>query len=238
MATYKPSDVFIGVLEFFGIILPGAVLVFLLQDIIAPVFQPLVPHLDNELPRWIAFLFASYIAGHFLHSLGFLLDRFLYDNLYSSLQFAKKKGSDFLLSRAKQIIVSRYGVSSEDIDHMNIFMWAGSVVRTLNLAASQELDRGGAESKFFRSWFYVFFVGFVLSLVHQSIPSAIICFVLTFLSLWRFMDLRWKNAQLTYEYFLILSHSEQPKAAGELLPKPAETPRHLTLDVELSRLKR
>jgi hypothetical protein len=238
VANYKPSDVFIGVFEFFGILLPGAALMFLLKNHIVPVFEPPLPHLDNDLQRWIAFLFASYIAGHFLHSFGFLLDRFLYDGLYKPLKLAKGKGSDFLVGRAKQIIVSRYGINSEDVNHMSLFIWAGSVVRTLNPAASQELDRGGAESKFFRSWVYVFFVGLVLSLVHQSIPSAAICFVLTFFSLWRFMDLRWKNAQLTYEYFVILSCPEQPKAPGELLSKPAEASRHLTLGIELRRLGR
>jgi hypothetical protein len=183
MNNYKPSDVFIGVFELFGILLPGAAFIFLLHNSIVPVFQPLLPRLDNELQRWIAFLFASYIAGHFLHSFGFLLDRFLYDDLYKRLKQKKGKSGDILLGRTKQMIVSRYGLSSEEVNHLSLFRWAGSVVRALNPAASQELDRGGAESKFFRSWVYVFFLGLALSLVHQSIASAVICFVLTFFSL-------------------------------------------------------
>jgi hypothetical protein len=201
-------------------------------------FEKVVPRLHNDLERWIGFLFAAYIADHFLHSLGFLLDEFIYDPFYKPLKLAKKKRSGFPLDRAKQIIASRYGISSEDMDHMNTFMWSGSVVRTLSPAASQELDRGGAESKFFRSWVYLFFLGFVLSLMYQSIASAVICFVLTFFSLLRFMDLRWKNSQLTYEYFVILNCPEDPKALRELHPKPTEASRHLTFGIELRRRDR
>lgn len=113
---------------------------FLLQNSIVPVFEPLLPRLDNELQRWIAFLFASYIAGHFLHSFAFLLDQYLYDDLYKPFKRAKGKSGDILLDRAKQIIVSRYGRSSEDVNHLSLFRWAGSVVRTLNPVASQEKD--------------------------------------------------------------------------------------------------
>jgi hypothetical protein len=238
MTTYKPSELFIGVFEFFAILLPGAALMFLLQNSIVPVFEALLPRLHNELQGWIAFLFAAYIAGHFLHLFGFLLDQYLYDELYKPLKLKEGKTGEILLARVRHIIVSRYGLSSEDVNHLSLFMWAGSVVRTLNSAASQELDRGGAESKFFRSWVYVFFLGVVLSLVHQSLTSAVICLVLTFFSLWRFMDLRWKNSQLTYEYFLILNCPEQSKEPEQSIRKPSEASRHLTLGIELRRLNR
>jgi hypothetical protein len=231
MTNYKPSDIFIGVFEFFGILLPGAALMFLLQDTIGHLFDKVFPPLNNDLQRWIAYLSASYIAGHFLHALGFLLDRFLYDDLYKPLRLAKSKGSNFLLNRAKQIIVSSYGISSEDLDHLNAFVWAGSVVRSLSPAASQELDRGGAESKFFRSLTYVFFVGLILS-IYQSGPCALVCFVLALFSLWRFMDLRWKNIQLTYEYFLILNRPDQ------VTPKPMEGSQLRAFGINLGRSHR
>ena len=94
MTNYKPSDLFIGVFEFFGILLPAAAFMFLLDSPIALAFEKVVPRLHNDLERWIGFLFAAYIAGHFLHSLGFLLDEFIYDPFYKPLKLAKKKGED------------------------------------------------------------------------------------------------------------------------------------------------
>jgi hypothetical protein len=43
MTNYKPSDLFIGVFEFFGILLPGAAFMFLLDSPIALAFEKVVP---------------------------------------------------------------------------------------------------------------------------------------------------------------------------------------------------
>ena len=60
--SFKPSDIFIGVVDFFSVILPGALITFF----IAGYFEhtifgegKLFPELTTASQRWIAFLFAA-----------------------------------------------------------------------------------------------------------------------------------------------------------------------------------
>jgi hypothetical protein len=72
----KPGDFFIGVIDFFAILLPGLLLaLFLAADGRMPV--------DNRL-FWPCVLAGGYIAGHLLHALGALLDPILYDSIFQA----------------------------------------------------------------------------------------------------------------------------------------------------------
>jgi hypothetical protein len=84
----KPSDFYIGVVEFFGVLLPGAALFYIAQSYVVIAIP------SNWLPvnsgqSWALFAVVSYIVGHLLHGIGSaLLDNYVYDNIY--LSFAKK----------------------------------------------------------------------------------------------------------------------------------------------------
>src|SRR5260370_738238 len=60
---YKPGDFFIGVIDFFGILLPGAVLLFLRGQWLSQI-------LGLNQTMWVVFFFASYVLGHFLVGAG------------------------------------------------------------------------------------------------------------------------------------------------------------------------
>ena len=72
----KPADVFIGVMAFFAILMPGALLVYLLlwaaPDLAAAVLAPLGT--TGEAAKWSAFGVAAYVCGHLLHHVGSVLD--------------------------------------------------------------------------------------------------------------------------------------------------------------------
>ena len=79
----KPGDFFIGVTEFFSILLPGAAMGFIACQVASHVDIPADHVLSSLLkmtdtPGWIAFLVASYVLGHVVASLGAQLDP-LYD---------------------------------------------------------------------------------------------------------------------------------------------------------------
>src|SRR6476660_9462299 len=81
MPETKPSDWFLGVSEFFAILLPGAALVYILQ----PLGRPFIP--SNLLPvdkatGWAVFAVLSYTIGHVLHAISEKLDDPLYDELF------------------------------------------------------------------------------------------------------------------------------------------------------------
>ena len=60
---FDPQKFFIGMMDFFSILLPGAVLTYLFSDVAgAPIFK------DDPIPGgaegWIVFIFSSYLLGH------------------------------------------------------------------------------------------------------------------------------------------------------------------------------
>jgi hypothetical protein len=62
--AYKPGDFFVGVIDFFGILVPGAVLLFLDRD--CAVNSVSLPLTGNQTALWVVFLVGSYVVGHFL----------------------------------------------------------------------------------------------------------------------------------------------------------------------------
>ncbi len=53
----------------------------------------------------------------------------------------------------------------------------------------------------------------------QVIIGALICILVFYFSLWRYCDLRWKNCQTTYEYFILLA-DVVPEVQKELTLQP------------------
>lgn len=205
--TYKPTDFFVGVMEFFAIIMPGALLAFLLLDYGKSVFGILLPTLSGTAEKWAAFLVIAYVFGHLLHHIGGIFDKYIYDKFYVK-KWKRKKGKERLLTRTCDLIKAELG---HDINMTSAFSWAGSYVRVHSAAAASELERGGADSKFFRSLSFVALVAVVL-FASKSLLLATGCALLLFaFSIWRFCDLRWKNSQRTYEYFIMLKMAENTK---------------------------
>jgi hypothetical protein len=82
--SVKPGDLFVGIVDFFAVILPGMILVFIAQrlglekiifgqDVLTPGILFL-----GDAEKWIAFVIAAYLVGHFVLAIGSSLDT-LYD---------------------------------------------------------------------------------------------------------------------------------------------------------------
>ena len=62
---FKPEDFFVGVIDFFAILLPGAVLSFVMIDFAhGHVFGNVLPSIRTEGQGWVLFAFSSYLLGH------------------------------------------------------------------------------------------------------------------------------------------------------------------------------
>jgi hypothetical protein len=74
--NFDPQKFFIGLMDFFSILLPGALLTYLLVGKVGPVV--LGDRYDKlaGADAWAAFLSASYLLGHLIFLLGFWLDEF------------------------------------------------------------------------------------------------------------------------------------------------------------------
>lgn len=66
----KFEAAFLDIIGFFGVLLPGAVLLFLQGDLISHLFLDGVGLLGREVESWILFLIVSYFLGHLLYEVG------------------------------------------------------------------------------------------------------------------------------------------------------------------------
>jgi hypothetical protein len=72
--NFDPKKFFIGLMDFFSILLPGALLTYLLTGKVGPaVLEVRYSNLASA-RAWVAFLFASYLSGHLIFLLGSWLD--------------------------------------------------------------------------------------------------------------------------------------------------------------------
>jgi hypothetical protein len=200
----KPADLFVGVVEFFSVLLPGAFLTFAFQMLPgARVFGSILPALHEPAERWIAFAFSSYLVGHFVFQIGSLLDT-TYDRLVRSRK-ARSSG-DRLYLLARRIKNERDQVGEEII---NTFKWCNSYIRTRSDAAIAVVDGLEASHKFFRSMVIAFLAYALLCAVNPisvrlRLGSGLVAVALAVVSYWRFSELRWKMTQANYLYYLQL----------------------------------
>jgi hypothetical protein len=74
--TFDPQKVFIGLMDFFSVLLPGALLTWLLIGEVGPVVLGDRYAQLAGAQAWVAFLFASFSLGHLAFLLGSWLDEF------------------------------------------------------------------------------------------------------------------------------------------------------------------
>ena len=205
---YKPGELFIGVIDFFGIVVPGAVFLFLQGKILenALLGKPFDP--DKQW-MWAAFLLGAYVLGHFLLSLGVPLNRLLkwfpskdLDALYREVKDKiklppERPGKDgFLHSLWKK---------SAD-ERTPAFYRAYAFVRLKNASALAEIERQMADYKLFRSLMLVFAMDFLLCLFEHPRLSTRTFFSVTLciLAARRFLFLLNWTYRIAFEYYALL----------------------------------
>ena len=153
--AFKPSDFYLGIVDFLGVLVPGAVLVFIQGHRIFP-----APSAPSSATDWTIFLGAAFITGQLLLALSELLnglalpfDRILFHPL--------REGVDELEQRAalllKAGIVGKTGPT--------VFHAALSYLRIKNGEAAAEVDRHMADYKLLRNLVAVFVTDFLASLI-------------------------------------------------------------------------
>lgn len=201
---YKPSDLLIGIVDFFAILLPGALLSLLgLKLARSHIFNSTVlPEITGEAQGWAAFIFFSYLLGHFIFLVGSHLDS-LYDSTYRKYKI--RKGHELL----DYVIETKKKQLGEENENMiNAYKWARANVQLRNPQAGSEISRLEADSKFFRSLIVVLFIMCIALLFKSAWLQSAICFLLMLLSFWRCFEQRWKFTTLTYQYFVALQKSQ------------------------------
>ena len=217
----EPQKFFIGLMDFFSILLPGAFLSWLLMinDVAHKVIGARYEKLSGA-EAWITFLFASYLLGHLVFLLGSWLDE-LYDyarNYTLNTQIKRLAYNEELLPwpfRAliwlvfkgeRNLAVDRAGRIKQKVlgplqakESINTFQWCKALLTIESPESLSVVHRFEADSKFFRSFTMVlaFMPLFWSTQEWQYIPNLVLLGVIP-LALWRFMEQRYKATNQAY----------------------------------------
>jgi hypothetical protein len=230
--NFKPSDFFIGVVDFFSVICPGALITYFLieqlqlyQIDLAGIF----PAITNDTQKGLVFLFATYIAGNLIFPVAALLDKKIYDTI--RIKFLTKN-ADLCYLKATEIReehlcsgkwINEQITSSERMndackkkaarkkDHekeiMNTYKWCQHFIALKQPTLLSEVKRLEADSKFFRSLVVVFAVMFIMKIYA---PLYALCFLgLALLSLYRYADMRYKANERAFELVVAIETEKQ-----------------------------
>jgi 8-oxo-dGTP pyrophosphatase MutT (NUDIX family) len=219
--NFDPQKLFIGLMDFFSILLPGALLTSLLMGEMGPAaLGDRYAKLDGA-QAWAAFLFASYLLGHLVFLLGSWLDEF-YDwarrytlNTQIALLARRnhllpwpartliwlvfKSERNLAVNRAVRIKQRALGSLGAE-DSINTFQWCKALLNVESPPSLAVVQRLEADSKFFRSFAVVLVLILLLWPLQHKWPiiGIPILLGLLLLALWRYMEQRFKSINQTY----------------------------------------
>jgi 8-oxo-dGTP pyrophosphatase MutT (NUDIX family) len=224
--NFDPQKLFIGLIDFFSIIMPGALLAFFLKDDAAKWFSIGVAYPLSSAEAVTVFLFASYLLGHFAFLLGAVLDDWLYHPLRSSVsagqvrELAKGKSlsprwmrrlaaSEVLFGKnADAAVFQAVRLKARELlplsanEAINAFQWSKVVLARDHREGLSEVNRLEASSKFFRSFVVVLVFLGALSAVRHSYFNAVLSLIAVVPAVWRYADQRFKATQQAYWFLL------------------------------------
>lgn len=192
----KPGDFFVGIIDFFGILVPGTVLLFLHGNLLTRYLT--LPGASDSTVRWVVFAVGSYVLGHFLMAASVALNR-----LHG---FYRAETKDPFYNEVKDKIA----VPMKEKKRGDVFYRAFAYVRLKSPSALAEIERQMAEYKMFRSLTVVFALDFVISLLIDKAPwlrggfSLFLCLA----ALWRFVYLLDWTRRITFEYYALLHSND------------------------------
>jgi hypothetical protein len=213
----KPADFLLGVLDFFAVLLPGALATWLfVQNIPAPtLLDALSFGVESEakphpLVVATAFLVASYMLGHFVFMLGAELDP-SYDRWRRR---TKPHAADTTYQAAEKLHHQLYG----ELSKVTTLKWGKAYIQIKAPHARVEIDRLEADQKFFRG-LVVISVPFAVHFLLRDAPlGSIASLVMGALSYRRYIQQRWKMSELIFLTAVIVhstSESSIKAAVGE-----------------------
>jgi 8-oxo-dGTP pyrophosphatase MutT (NUDIX family) len=229
--SFEPQKFFIGLMDFFSILLPGALLTFLLNNeaVKKPELVGILQQL-NGAKGWAAFLVVSYMLGHFAFLLGSWLDEF-YDWLRvrtqnTQIQRILKRGKPIrwwirflvwlVFKRERNLAVEGAGKikrknlsSLQAKETVNNFQWSKALLAVSSPESLAVVQRFEADSKFFRCFVVVLIVMLGLAWYRQRWQLVIAAGVLLPLSLWRYMEQRFKATNQAYWSVITLTAREE-----------------------------
>lgn len=187
--NFEPQKFFIGLMDFFSILMPGALIAFLSIGYVHDWLKTYYVFAPGSFDSWAAFLFAAYLFGNLAFLLGSFLDDHLYDRLRQATGFGQikrlAKGNGLSPSWMRQLAESNdvFGPSSDNAvrevlkikaraldgvaadNAINAFQWSKARLSREHPEGLLAVEQFEASSKFFRSF----------AVVLAAIPPVTLC---------------------------------------------------------------
>lgn len=245
--SFEPEKIFIGLVDFFSIFMPGALLAYVGKNWAVRTFvDPQGSYPLDSAEHLVVFLFASYLLGHFIFLVGSFLDNWIYSHLRSATRWgqigrlAKGKklqprwlrrlaeshylfgaNADAALIRA-QFLKTRALKPIAAAGAINTYQWAKAMLSRQHPEGLVAVQRLEADSKFFRSFVIALFI-LAPFLWKQHSPAAVVCLALVVPALLRYIDQRFKGTQQAYWFVLTLEALNEQK---EITTAKRDRPTH------------
>lgn len=196
----KPGDLFVGVLDFFAILLPGAVATaVLLPGIESLVIAERFIQDGQGFERWAVFLLFAYFLGHLIFLVGSYIDIF-YNYLRERFNPYGNESAYQCASRIRDSLIDHHERKA-----LNTFQWARAVLIAKNPDAAADVHRLEADSKFFRSLLIVCLVSFIAFSIQEQFSEALVAVVLMFPCFARYYERRLKSTTQAYIHVVTMS---------------------------------
>lgn len=235
--NFDPQKFFIGLVDFFSILLPGALLTFLFMGQVGPAVLGKERYAQlSGAPAWVGFLFASYLFGHLIFLVGSRLDS-VYDlfrsrTLGGQITQLADGGAVFsaptrflarLLfkderNRAVRLVSELKAKALAPVhgaDAINTFQWSKAYLNANSPASMAVVQRFEADSKFFRCFTVVLVILLITWPLHQMWPLVsgnLVLLVLLLLAFWRFVEQRHKATNQAYWAVMTLMAQDERMA--------------------------
>lgn len=210
-----PREFFIGLMDFFSNLLPGALLTWLLMREVGPVVLGDRYAKLGGAQAWAALLFASYLFGHLVFLLGSWLDEF-YDwvrryTLNTQIMLLARALVWLVFKRERNLAVDGATKIKQQAlgplqakDAIKTFQWSKALLNVENPTSLAVVQRFEADSKFFRCFTVVLLILLVAWPWQDQWPPAGIPIVLAPLSLtlWPYMKQLYKTTDQAYWYVI------------------------------------
>ncbi len=236
--SFDPQKFFIGLMDFFSILLPGALLTYLLMDEVGPVVLGCDRYQELTDARGVAaFLVASYLVGHLVFLLGSWLD-LPYDwlrhrSLNKQIIRLAHRGtlsprcvralSWIVFKQEQDLAVNCAGKIKEQAlkplqaqNAVNTFQWSKALLAQEHPESLATVQRFEADSKFFRCFSVVLIVLAVTwPFEKERLLGTGILFLLLLFALWRYMEQRFKSTNQAYWSVITLKANQGKISFGK-----------------------
>lgn len=238
---FEPQKFFVGLVDFFSILMPGGLLAYLGKDWAAKMLLDQPGYRLEGAEAWMVFLFASYLLGHFAFLFGALLD-LSYDWLRQCTDLGQivrrlakgkplscrgwrllarwvfGKHADAAVMQAVRIkSLTLQALSAEDA--INAYQWCKARMSKDHPEGLVAVQRFEADSKFFRSFLVVLAVLALIFAFQQRWIPVLVCAGFLPPALWRYVDQRFKATQQAY-WFVLTLEGMKASATPAAVPNP------------------